>query len=76
MKKPTPNVALRVAIVKAGKEQRQIAKLARVSPEKLSHAIYGRRGLNDDERARVAKVLGYSVTDLFREHDAALEQAS
>jgi transcriptional regulator with XRE-family HTH domain len=65
MQKPTRNAALKHAIFESGREQRRIAKLARISAEKLSHAIYGRRTLDAKERERLAKVLGKSEDELF-----------
>lgn len=65
MKKSAPNVALKTAIFASGREQRRIAKMARIAPEKLSHVVHGRRELDDAERARLARVLGKSEAELF-----------
>lgn len=65
MKKPAPNVALKMALFSSGVEQERIAKRARISPQKLSHAIYGRRVLDADERKRLATVLNKSEDELF-----------
>lgn len=65
MKKTPPNVALKSAIFATGKHQKRIASLARIPAEKLSHAIHGRRELDDDERARLARVLGKPESELF-----------
>lgn len=65
MSKPQPNVALKTAIFASGREQRRIAKLARIAPEKLSHVVRGRRELDDDERARLCRVLGKPEAELF-----------
>lgn len=70
MQKPVRNIALKHAIFASGREQRRIAKLARVSAEKLSHAIYGRRVLDADERRRLAKVLQKSEDELFPAQEA------
>lgn len=65
MKKPVRNVALKHAIFASGREQRRIAKLAKIPAEKLSHVIYGRRELTPEERERLAKVLDKSEDELF-----------
>lgn len=70
MKKPAHNVALKMAIFASGREQQRVAKLARVSPQKLSHVIRGRREFDDAEKARLARVLGKSEEELFPESDA------
>lgn len=62
---PPPNVALRDALWLSGLHQQDVALLARVSPAKLSHAIYRRRALHPDERERLAKVLRVAVDELF-----------
>lgn len=65
MKKPAPNVALKTALFATGKDQQLIAKRARISPQKLSHVIHGRRDLEPEERERLAKVLGKTQDELF-----------
>jgi plasmid maintenance system antidote protein VapI len=70
MQKRSPNVALKAAIFATGKKQQRIARLAHVTPQDLSHAIHGRRELTDAERARLAKVLGKSESDLFPSDEA------
>lgn len=51
------NVALKTALFATGKEQQQIARLARISPQDLSHVISGRREFDARERARLLSVL-------------------
>lgn len=65
MEKPVLNVALKTALFATGKHQQRVAKAARISPQKLSHVLRGRRVLDDDEKARLAKVLGKSEDELF-----------
>ena len=54
-----------MAIFASGRAQQDIAREARIEPQKLSHVIYGRRELMPSDQRRVAKVLGYSVEELF-----------
>lgn len=66
------NTALKAALFATGKKQERIAALARIPPQKLSHAIYYRRELDDKERERLVKVLARfgvvrSVSELFAE---------
>lgn len=70
MKKVRRNVALQSAIFASEQEQRTIAKRAKVAPEKLSHAIYGRRQLDDAEQQRIAAVLKRPVAELFAADEA------
>lgn len=64
-KGPKPNVILRDALWLSGLFQQDIAELANVSSQKLSHAIYGRRELNADEQYRLANVLRRPMAELF-----------
>lgn len=58
-----PNVALKMALFATGKKQQDIARIARVAPQDLSHAIAGRRTLDSEERKRLIKALArYGVT--------------
>lgn len=59
------NLALKFAIFASGRHQQDIARLARLEPQKLSHAIYGRRELMPREQIRLAKVLCRPVEELF-----------
>lgn len=65
MDKPTKNVALKTAIFASGREQKRVAKLARIPAEKLSHVIHGRRELDARERKRLARVLDKPESELF-----------
>jgi transcriptional regulator with XRE-family HTH domain len=64
-KGPKPNVGLRTALWLSGLFQQDIAELANINAQKLSHAIYGRRALNADEQYRLANVLRRPVAELF-----------
>ena len=70
MKKPAPNVALKMALFATGRDQQDLAKRARVSPQKLSHVIHGRREFDAKERERLARVLGKSQDELFPSDEA------
>lgn len=67
MTKPVLNVALKAAMFASGKHQQQIAKLARISPQTLSHVIHGRREFTGAERKRIAKALSKAESELFAE---------
>lgn len=59
------NVALKSAIFSSGRKQKRIAYLARIEETQLSHIVRGRRPASDEERERLAKVLGKSPRELF-----------
>ena len=61
----TPNIALKVAIVQSGQKQRVIAQRSRIPEIRLSHFVTGRLEPTHMECARLAKILGRSITDLF-----------
>lgn len=65
MSKTSLNVALKMALFATGKPQQDIAKKARINPQKLSHVIHGNRELDNDERERLSRVLGKSEAELF-----------
>lgn len=69
---PRRLVALKAALFASGKHQQVIAKRARVAPQKLSHALKGRRELDAGERQRLAKVLGIPEQELFGELNEAV----
>lgn len=62
---PTVNVALKVAIVQSQKQQRAIARRARLSETRFSHIVRGRIEPTSKEKERIAKALSCPVTDLF-----------
>lgn len=72
MKRPTPNLALKLAIVESGVSQRVIAKRTRIPETKLSHFVRGRLVPTDKEIDRLARALNKPVDALF----PILEQAS
>jgi len=65
------NVALKLACFETGKKQEQIAKLACIHPQTLSHAIHGRRTLKKSVRVKLAEVLGKPEAKLFPSEAAA-----
>jgi hypothetical protein len=63
---PRPaNLTLKIAIFADGRRQQDIASLAYIQPQKLSHAIYGRRELLPIEQKRLARILRRTVEELF-----------
>lgn len=73
-KTPTPNLALKVAIVQSGKKQRAIARSTRIPETRLSHIVRGRLEPTEKERAVIARVLDRTEAELFGE--AVMEQAA
>lgn len=63
--KPTPNFALKVAIVESDKHQREIARLTRIPETRLSHIVRGRMEATDKEREALARALHKSEDELF-----------
>jgi len=45
----------------------ELARLSELSESKLSRGLSGRRAFNDEEKCRIAEVLGYSSAWLFQE---------
>jgi transcriptional regulator with XRE-family HTH domain len=64
MLKPSPNLALKTAIAATGEYQKQIAKKARIDPQRLSDAVRGRRSLREREIASLERVLGKTATEM------------
>jgi transcriptional regulator with XRE-family HTH domain len=62
---PTPNVALRTAIVAANVTQREIAARARIHEARFSGIARGRIVPSKDEQKRIARALRTSVDHLF-----------
>ena len=63
---PRPhNLPLKIAIIADGRSQEYIARKALIEPQRLSHAIYGRRDLDADAQARLAKVLRRKLAEIF-----------
>lgn len=71
MTKKTPtkqrNTALEIACVLDGRRRYLIAALSDLAPQVFSAFVTGRLQPNDDQKKRVAKVLGRPVTELFPE---------
>ncbi len=59
------NVALAKAIIDTGKKKKTVARLARMSPGMLSKILHGNRPASEDQRERLARVLGQSEAALF-----------
>lgn len=62
---PTPNEALRIAIVRSTLTQRAVAKAARLHEARFSGIVRGRIIPNEHEQARIALALNTTVADLF-----------
>jgi transcriptional regulator with XRE-family HTH domain len=63
--KPTPNMTLKVAIVRAGTTARAVAKRARLHETRLSAIANGRIVPNENEQRRIARALETTVDYLF-----------
>lgn len=63
--KPTPNTALKVAIVQSQLPQHEVARRARIRETRLSHIVRGRVEPTEEERERLAKLLRRSQDELF-----------
>lgn len=64
------NLALKVAIVKSGMLQVDIAEAIDMHDTKLSFIVNGRREPTDAERKAIARVLKRKVAELFPEAEA------
>jgi transcriptional regulator with XRE-family HTH domain len=69
------NVALKMAVLESGKEQGEIAALARIHFTRLSQIVRGRVNPTESEQLRLAGVLQKSVDQLFPAVESA-ERAS
>lgn len=67
MLKPTPNTALKVAIIESDTKQRVIARRLNIPETRLSHIVRGRVEPTDEERESIAKFLHKSENELFSE---------
>lgn len=65
MKARKINMALKLAIVRSGKSQREIAQFAGIGEVRLSGFVQRRLKPSDDEKARLARILGRRVERLF-----------
>ncbi len=70
---PIPNMALKVAIVRAQKKQRDIAKRAHIHEARFSAIANGRIVPNLAEQKRIAHALKMTVDQVFPD---AIEEAS
>lgn len=68
----TPNTALKAAIFESGRTQQVVAREAEMHASKLSRVIRGHEEASQDEKVRLAAVLGRPVHDLFSRSPEAL----
>ena len=71
-KKPTRNLALKLAIVASGHTARRIALRARIGEVRLSAIVRGRLEASADERRKLAKVLQCDEARLFPTPEEAI----
>ncbi len=64
-KKPTNNLALKIAIIETGKTARRIAHLSSIGEVRLSAFVRGRLVPSEREMKRLAKVLKRDPADLW-----------
>jgi hypothetical protein len=67
---PTPNIALKVALVHAGSTSRRVAQKARIHETRFSGIVNGRIVPNLAEQRRIARALKTTVDHLFSESEA------
>lgn len=60
--KPTPNIALKVAVVRTGSTNTQVARRARIHPSRFSAIANGRIIPNETEQKRIARAIGDGST--------------
>ena len=60
------NVKLRNAIFEAKLTQRDVAKKTKIPESQLSMSIHGRFILDEIQKARIAKLLGKPINQLFK----------
>lgn len=61
----TLNVPLKIALLESGRDQHEVAKLARIDTGRLSKIVRGKVTPNEGEKLRLAGVLQRSVDLLF-----------
>jgi transcriptional regulator with XRE-family HTH domain len=61
------NLALRVAIAATGRTQKDVARRARINQWRLSRIVQNDVTPTTPERARLARILGKPVQELFSE---------
>jgi transcriptional regulator with XRE-family HTH domain len=59
------NMPLKLAIVRSGRSQREIAQYAAIGEVRLSAIVQGRLTPTEEEKDRLARVLGRRVDGLF-----------
>jgi hypothetical protein len=61
------NRSLKIAIAASGRKQKDIARRARIDQWRLSRIVTNDVIARPEEQARLARVLGMAVEELFRE---------
>lgn len=61
------NIALKTEILRQGITQYWVASQIEMIPSRLSEIVCGWRTPSEDEKERIASVLGKSVSELFSE---------
>lgn len=64
-------MALKVAVIQSGKEQGEIAQLAKIHQTRLSQIVRRRVTPTESEKLRIAGVLQKPVEDLFADEVSA-----
>lgn len=59
------NIELKVAAIRDGRRQYEIARAAGIEETRLSKVMHGRVQLTEEEKNRLAAVLGRRVDELF-----------
>jgi transcriptional regulator with XRE-family HTH domain len=59
------NAALKLAIIMSGRTQGRVAKLAKMSPVRLSRIVQGREPAKPEQMTRLAAVLERAEHELF-----------
>jgi hypothetical protein len=59
------NLPLKVAITASGRKQKDVAKRARINQWRLSRIVTRDVDARPEEQARLARVLGRSIAELF-----------
>lgn len=68
------NMVLKVAFIQSGKDQDEIASLAKIHPTRLSQIVRRRVTPTESEKLRIAGVLQKPVDQLFSETPQAVSE--
>lgn len=66
------NMALKIAVLRSGWEQRTIADKADVEETRFSKIVHGKAKVTPDEKKRIARALRMTVGELFAEDREAV----